>query len=176
MENLHKDVLIMLALDLELTDLFNLCQTNKRFNTILCKNDNFWKQKYILLFGLEYYQSQKIKNHKKEYLNLLFKTNKNIDFIHNILLQIGEAITKPGLIQIGEEITSAELMGLTRKSYDYFSDKRNRIFTKPMLDKIIEYVKGKELNLRKVIYNVFRLTRLFKVFDLTEKDFYKITN
>mgnify|MGYP003649446826 FL=1 len=59
MENLHKDVLIMLALDLELTDLFNLCQTNKRFNTILCKNDNFWKQKYILLFGLEYYQSQK---------------------------------------------------------------------------------------------------------------------
>lgn len=92
------------------------------------------------------------------------------------MLQIGEAITKPGLIQIGEEITSAELMGLTRKSYDYFSDKRNRIFTKPMLDKIIEYAKGKELNLRKIVYNVFRLTRLFKEFDLTEKDFYKITN
>jgi hypothetical protein len=164
MENLHKDVLIELALELNLDDLFNLCQTNKRFNSLLCKNDDFWKQKYITLFGLEYYKKQKkITNHKKEYLNLLLKTNKNIDFINNILPQIEQLNT------------SSEMMILTRKVFEYFSDKRNKIFTKPMLDKIIEYAKGKELNKIKIIYNIFVLTNIFKEFKLTEKDFYNIT-
>lgn len=45
METIHKDILIKLALDLDLPDLLSLCRTSERFNTIVCNSDKFWKQK-----------------------------------------------------------------------------------------------------------------------------------
>ena len=45
LERLPKDVLIEMALDYELNDILNLCLTSNRLNSVLCDNDEFWRQK-----------------------------------------------------------------------------------------------------------------------------------
>ena len=50
-EAVHKDVLNYLALKLDVKDISKLCQTSKRFNSLICKNQTFWTNKYIKDFG-----------------------------------------------------------------------------------------------------------------------------
>jgi hypothetical protein len=45
MENLDKNVLRMLALDLAMPDILKLCLTSKKINSEICKNNNFWRNK-----------------------------------------------------------------------------------------------------------------------------------
>jgi hypothetical protein len=45
MENLDKNVLRLLALDLAMPDILKLCLTSKKFNSEICKNNNFWRNK-----------------------------------------------------------------------------------------------------------------------------------
>ena len=40
-----KDVLIMMMVDLDLPEVSKLCISNKKFNTILCENPIFWRQR-----------------------------------------------------------------------------------------------------------------------------------
>jgi hypothetical protein len=45
MENLPKDILFQLSLELDLPNLLNLCKTNRLLNEKVCNNENIWLSK-----------------------------------------------------------------------------------------------------------------------------------
>lgn len=45
MESLPRDVLVYLALELDLLDIVNLCKSNKKIDEKICKNHHFWRNK-----------------------------------------------------------------------------------------------------------------------------------
>src|SRR3989442_1633954 len=45
MENLQKDVVILMVLEYNMPDIMSLCLTSKRLNEILCNNDTLWMNK-----------------------------------------------------------------------------------------------------------------------------------
>lgn len=45
MENVPKDILVLIALELDLPNLVNLCRSHKEINRKVCQNDAFWIQK-----------------------------------------------------------------------------------------------------------------------------------
>ena len=47
---MNKDVVMMLALELNKEDIFSLCLTSKNFNRYVCDNRDFWKKKIELDF------------------------------------------------------------------------------------------------------------------------------
>ena len=48
---LSKDILIELAIELNLPDIVNWCSLNKKFDNLTCKNDIFWRRKFIHDYG-----------------------------------------------------------------------------------------------------------------------------
>lgn len=50
LEEFPKDVLFRLALELNIPDILKLCSTNKRINSSVCKNQNFWLKKIMIMF------------------------------------------------------------------------------------------------------------------------------
>ena len=67
MEKLPKDVLILLALDLNLPGIVSLCQTDKIINRDVCENPIFWRNKIMKDFPTANYVS---KNTRAVYLKL----------------------------------------------------------------------------------------------------------
>ena len=60
--SLHKDILILIALELEYYDIINLCKSHVKFNEKIYKQDNdFWRNKLLKDFG-----------HNKEHFSNLF--------------------------------------------------------------------------------------------------------
>ena len=49
--NLPPPVLIGVAVGMKLSDVFNMCRTNKYLNQAICDNDDFWKRRFIHDFG-----------------------------------------------------------------------------------------------------------------------------
>lgn len=47
---LHKDVIPLIAIDLDLNSLNKLCQTSKNFNKYICQSSTFWRQKLLKEF------------------------------------------------------------------------------------------------------------------------------
>ncbi len=45
MESLPKDVLVLLAFDLDYADILKLCSSTKRINRAICDNEYFWRNK-----------------------------------------------------------------------------------------------------------------------------------
>ena len=43
---MNKDILIKLAIELDLPDIIKLCRTNHKVNNLVCKNDIFWMKKF----------------------------------------------------------------------------------------------------------------------------------
>jgi len=62
-----EDYLINLALSLPLSLIIRFCQTNKRFNRLICNNTYFWQHKFLRDFGPINYQG----SWKYLYLNYL---------------------------------------------------------------------------------------------------------
>lgn len=75
LSQLPKDVLVALALDLDLEYVISLCQTSPIFNEKICQNNNFWLNKLIKEYGIK----TNLSNAKKEYLSLdkLLRTDRN---------------------------------------------------------------------------------------------------
>lgn len=44
---LDKNLIVQIALDLDLPDILRTCQVNKRFNEAVCDSDNFWYKRLI---------------------------------------------------------------------------------------------------------------------------------
>jgi len=53
LNNISKDVLILIALKLDYGSILNLCEVSKQFKDELCDNNYFWKLKYEKDFGKE---------------------------------------------------------------------------------------------------------------------------
>ena len=51
LSSLHKDPTLLIALELSPKDLLNLCKSSKRFNDLICNNDNFWRMKLVRDFN-----------------------------------------------------------------------------------------------------------------------------
>lgn len=51
-EAAHKDVLTVIALKLEPKDILKLCLSSKRFNTIICSSNDFWRNKLLQDFNV----------------------------------------------------------------------------------------------------------------------------
>ena len=48
---LPKDILIELAIELDLPDIIKWCSLSKKFDSLTCKNDVFWRRKFIHDYG-----------------------------------------------------------------------------------------------------------------------------
>ena len=73
LSDLSKDVLVYLALDMDLESIIKLCQTSSKINEKICKNDNFWLNKLINDYNIK----KSLKDAKSEYLRLE-KLNPNL--------------------------------------------------------------------------------------------------
>jgi hypothetical protein len=85
MEKLDKNVFIALALDLSLSDLSALCQAKKRFNDLLCNNNEFWRLK---LFKEYPYTIGLFK--KKEDFQIIYRKTKDAIYTLPLFNEIGE--------------------------------------------------------------------------------------
>lgn len=52
MEQLPKDLIIKLALELDLSELLSLCSSSKKINSTVCQNEIFWMNKLIKDFNI----------------------------------------------------------------------------------------------------------------------------
>ena len=50
-KDLPNDMIIKIALNMDIGEIYNFCQIDTNFNKIICDNDYFWKQKYDRDFG-----------------------------------------------------------------------------------------------------------------------------
>jgi hypothetical protein len=99
-QQLPKDVLLLMALDFDANTITNLCSTSHKFNNIICKNTDFWKRKFL-----------------KEYPNLDISNVKQYTKLYSYLksralhesLQKHTRKAKPGDIFIGE--TGTNILG-----------------------------------------------------------------
>ncbi|GAI81263.1 unnamed protein product, partial [marine sediment metagenome] len=64
-EHLSKDVIFLLALELDLPSILQLCLTSKKYNQHICENPNFWKNKLLK----EYPQLNSVINDIYDYKN-----------------------------------------------------------------------------------------------------------
>ena len=48
MENINKDLLPLIAFDLNYPDILRFCQLSKRINNFICRNEHFWRSKLYL--------------------------------------------------------------------------------------------------------------------------------
>jgi len=97
MEKLPKDILIEIALDLNLQDVFGYCLSSKYINERVCENKFFWINKLYKDFNI-YHRESKL-SAKKYYLeinNLLKKYNFNFDK----LLRYGFIYNRNDLVKI----------------------------------------------------------------------------
>ena len=61
---LDKNLIVQIALELNLPSILSLCRTNKRFNSVVCESDNFWYRK---LFKEYNFKPDNYKNARKYY-------------------------------------------------------------------------------------------------------------
>ncbi len=54
LSKLPRDMIVYIALNMDLPEILNLCQTNTRLNETICKNRNFWIQRLLQDYNLEY--------------------------------------------------------------------------------------------------------------------------
>lgn len=66
MNQLPKDILVFMALNLDLPEILSLCQTNSEFNDRICKNNYFWLNKLDRDYGLK----SDLSNAKREYSSI----------------------------------------------------------------------------------------------------------
>lgn len=75
MEQINKDLLIKIALLLDMEDILQLCNSSTKINKLICKNDNFWEQKLLHDYDIYSYEVPKNVSHKDYYNHV---TNESI--------------------------------------------------------------------------------------------------
>ena len=99
LENLNKDELILIALELDTPSLLKLCQSNKRFNNIVCNNQNMWRNKLIKDFPVYYEENihhRQEQNYKIAYMNAYLREYRIIKGFYTYFVNrfIGRSISK----------------------------------------------------------------------------------
>ena len=93
-QQLPKDVILMMALDFDADMITSLCATSQHFNNFICKNPQFWKRKFS-----KEYPNLDISN-VKEYTKLYSYLKNRPKFVENIRK------AKPGDLFVGKLGTS----------------------------------------------------------------------
>jgi len=76
--SLPNELLISVALSLSSREIYNLCQTDQRFNELICDNQYFWQHKFYHDYGKIVIQSTDWKTIYQKFLNVWgFGNNKN---------------------------------------------------------------------------------------------------
>jgi hypothetical protein len=70
MDKFPKDMLIQVALDLDMVHIIKFCKTNKRVNSAVCENENFWRQKLLKDYPNHFQLSQVQESYRKKYLRI----------------------------------------------------------------------------------------------------------
>ena len=68
---LPKDPTLLIALELSPIDLLNLCKSNKRFNNLICNNQQFWQMKLIKDFNFADFSNKKDMTPKQIYTQIV---------------------------------------------------------------------------------------------------------
>ena len=116
MENLPKDVLTLLLLDLDIDSVISMCQTSSKFKNKICLNDYFWMNKLSHDFGL----NSDLKSAKKEYFEAynILKTDP-ISFYNKGIFTNNIKMVKLGLAY-GAEVNYMSHGTLTPLMYSLF--------------------------------------------------------
>jgi hypothetical protein len=77
MEDLDKQRLLLIALELDIPSVLNFCSSNKRINALICKNSDFWKAKLIKDFAFTFYGISDEKRNLKQYYFILYNNTLN---------------------------------------------------------------------------------------------------
>ena len=72
MEKLPKDMIIYLAMEMELLEIISFCNTSKKINERVCKNNIFWRNKIEKERPglLDYLSEEKQKDYRKIYIRI----------------------------------------------------------------------------------------------------------
>ena len=71
---LPRDVIIYMAITMDLPELYNLCQTSRRFNELVCENQTFWMNR----LEKDYKISVATGGYNKEYYEFITNKLKNV--------------------------------------------------------------------------------------------------
>ena len=70
MDKFPKEMLIEIALELNMKNIIKFCRTNKKINSAVCENENFWRQKLLKDYP-NYSQLSSIQeSYRKKYLRI----------------------------------------------------------------------------------------------------------
>ncbi|GAG79205.1 unnamed protein product, partial [marine sediment metagenome] len=64
MDKIPKDIIVLLALELDISDVLTYCRLSKRFNNAVCNNFSFWYNKLFKDFGFTYVGNKTLKDVK----------------------------------------------------------------------------------------------------------------
>ena len=72
MDKLPKDIIVLLALELDISDVLTYCKLSKRFNNAVCNNFSFWYNKLFKDFGFTYIGNKTLKDVKDYYKKIKY--------------------------------------------------------------------------------------------------------
>ena len=74
---MNRDELVLIALDLNLPDILNLCLSNSNYNRYICNNNSFWQKKIYKDFGITTTSRTAKKDYRKylEFRDDMFTTS-----------------------------------------------------------------------------------------------------
>ena len=82
MDKIPKDVLVLIALELDLPTILSYCRSNSNFNRSVCDNFNFWYNKHYKEFGVNYTGEKTLPAIKKYFETI---TNKKITALNRAI-------------------------------------------------------------------------------------------
>ena len=78
MDKFPKEMLIEIALYLDMEGIIKFCKTNKRVNSVVCENENFWRQKLLK----DYPNHDSLSQFEESYRNKYRRINAFHESIH----------------------------------------------------------------------------------------------
>ena len=133
--NLPKDMLYLLALDLDMATLAAYCRSNKRFNNIACDNEVFWINKLKKDFQIEYNRNRESAKHV--YRTIYEALNEVFDASYSYLpVNVTKLINKEDL---RKEFIKDNIENIIKPFYD-------SVYVEPSKQKVFRYKLNSALN------------------------------
>ena len=120
MNHLPKDIIIKLALELDLPSILNYCRSSKKFNNMVCNNYTFWMNKHLKDFNWNYTGPKTLGAIKDSYKTLSYWWNpkNHWELTDEIILETPGLLNLTSLNAAGNrKITDASVGKLTSLTY-----------------------------------------------------------
>ena len=110
MQTAHKDVLFLLALELDVPDLLNLCLSSKRIDELICQRKDIWLHKLKPFYGVNTQLIEKDFNQFSRILNPTEYTTGDTKSIYKLLYSLN--VIKQFLKSLDKDYSLMELYNL----------------------------------------------------------------